>query len=281
MTGNDKGIRGVSAGATYSTPGDGNDYVNNGGKTFTNGAEMVTQTNLGTTPHIATFYAGNNGTWAGAISSTIGCYWYNSYPGRFYKGVIGEMIVYDRVITDVERLQIEAYLRIKWMAASSSIVNFLPAGTSLSLTNNGTLNLGGTIQTFGSVTGSGAITNGNAIVTGAIRPGGDGVIGTLSFAGFEQQAATYYADLSQNVGAPCDAVIISGTGTVSLDGLTVNVSLLASPGAIIKFKVMSTAGTFTGMPTLTGTTTYWKAVIGDSNKSLYLMYSSGTMIMLR
>lgn len=142
----------------------------------------------------------------------------------------------------------------------------------------GTLNLGKNTQTFGSVTGSGSITNGSAIVRDDIRPGGDGVVGTLRFAGFEQQTATYYADLTQNVGAPCDTVIISGTGSVSLDGLTVNINPLALPGAITRFKVMSTLGTFTGAPTLTVATSYWTAFIGDSGKSLYLIYSSGTMI---
>jgi hypothetical protein len=281
QTYNDKGIRAVGGMTTYSTPGDGNDYVQNGGKTFTNGAEMVTAANLGTTPHIASFYAGNNATWVGSISTTIGCYWYNSYPARFYKGVIGEMIVYNRVITDAERLQVEEYLRLKWTDASSTIVNFLPEGASLSLTNNGTLKLGGTTQTFSDVIGSGSVVNGQAIVTGDIRPGGDGVIGTLGFNGFEQQTATYYADLSQNSGAPCDQVVISGTGSVSLDGLTINVNPLAQPTSILKFKVMSTAGTFTGTPTLTGTTLYWSAVIGDSGQSLYLMYSSGTVIMFK
>ncbi len=281
QTYNDKGIRAVGGMTTYSTPGDGNDYVQNGGKTFTNGTEMVTATNLGTTPHIATFYAGNNATWAGAISTTMGCYWYNSHPERFYKGEVGEMIVYNRVITDAERLLIEEYLRLKWMDADSTIVNYLPEGSSLALDNNGTLNLGGTTQTFGDVTGSGAITRGHSIVTGSIRPGGDGVVGTLGFDGFEQQTATYYADLDQDSEAPCDTVTISGTGTVDLDGLTINVNPLAQPTSILKFKVMSTAGTFTGTPTLTGVTTYWTAVIGDSGQSLYLKYSSGTVLMFR
>lgn len=281
QTYNDKGIRCGNGTTHYLTPGDGNDFVNNGGKTFTNGTEMVTAANIGTTPHIASFYAGNNGTWAGSISTTIGCYWYNSYPARFYKGVIGEMIVYNRVITDAERLQVEEYLRLKWMDVNSTIVNFLPDGSSLVLTNNGTLNLGKTTQAFGSVTGSGTITNGQAIVRDDIRPGGDGVIGTLRFAGFEQQTATYYADLTQNNEAPCDQVVISGAGAVDLDGLTVNINPLAIPTSILKFKVMSTAGTFTGAPTLTGTTLYWSAVIGDSGQSLYLMYSSGTVLLFR
>ena len=281
QTGQDKGIRAVGGMTAYQNPGDGNDYVQNGGKTFTNGFEMTTQTNLGTTPHIASFYAGNNGTWAGSISTTIGCYWYSAQPTRFVKAEIGEMIVYNRVITDAERLQIEQYLRLKWTDVNATIVNYLPEGASLSLTNNGTLNLGKTTQTFGSITGSGTITNGYAIVRDDIRPGGDGVIGTLRFAGFEQQTATYYADLSQNIGAPCDQVVISGTGPVSLDGLTVNINPLTLPGAITRFKVMSTLGTFTGAPTLTAATSYWTAVIGDSGKSLYLIYSSGTLILFK
>jgi len=44
---------------------------------------------------------------------------------------------------------------------------------------------------------------------------------------------------------------------------------------------MSTLGTFTGAPTLNAATSYWTAVINDSGKSLYLIYSSGTMIMFR
>jgi len=76
-------------------------------------------------------------------------------------------------------------------------------------------------------------------------------------------------------------VVISGTGSVILDGLLININPLTLPGSITRFKVMSTLGSFTGAPTLTAATSYWTAVVGDSGKSLYLIYSSGTMIMFK
>jgi autotransporter-associated beta strand protein len=283
QTGQDKGIRASANTTQWIIPGDGNDFCNGtGGSAFVNGVQKTANTDVGTTGHILTQYAGASAVWTSSMFTSIGHY-FLSYPLRYYKGEIAELLVYNRTVTDAERMAIENYLNVKWFAEKGIPVtaSALPAGVSLEMVNNGTLDLAGNTQTFGGIMGSGAITNGNAIVTGAIRPGGDGVIGTLRFAGFEQQAATYYADLSQNAVAPCDAVVISGTGSVNLNGLTINISLLAVPGSINKFKVMSTLGTFTGAPGLTGATTYWKAVIGDSSKSLYIIYASGTLISFR
>jgi autotransporter-associated beta strand protein len=283
QTGQDKGIRASSSTTQWIIPGDGNDFCNGaGGSAFVNGVLKTANTEVGTIGHILTQFAGANAVWASSMMTSIGHYLFSS-PLRYYKGEIAEMLVYNRAVTDAERIAIQNYLNAKWLVDRGAPVtaSVLPSGVSLEMVNNGTLDLAGNTQTFASITGSGSITNGNAIVTDELHPGGDGVIGTLRFAGFEQQTVTYYADLSQNMGAPCDVVVISGTGSISLDGLIINVNLLAVPGTITRFKVMSTLGTFTGAPVLTGTTTYWKAVVGDSNQSLYLMYASGTLISFR
>lgn len=283
QTGQDKGIRASANTTQWIIPGDGNDFCfGPGGRAFVNGFEKTGNTDVGTTGHILTQYAGANAVWASSMMTSVGHYFF-SYPLRYFKGEIAELLVYDRYVTDAERAAIETYLNAKWLLDRGAPVtdSALPSGVSLELVNNGTLDLVGNTQTFGSVTGSGTITNGSAVVTDELHPGGDGVIGTLRFAGFEQQTVTYYADLDQNGVAPCDQVVISGTGSVSLTDLTININLLAAPGSITRFKVMSTLGTFTGAPVLTGTTTYWKAVIGDSDKSLYIMYASGTLILLR
>ncbi len=281
-TGNDLGgIRPSGSTTQWSIPGDGNDFCNGtGGRAFVNGVEKFANTEVGTTGHILTQYAGNNAIWSTNIMTSVGHYHYIGQPDRYYKGEIAELLVYNRYVTDVERAAIESYLNAKWFAGEGGPVteDLLPTGVSLELVNNGTLDLDGAEQTFSNVTGSGTITNGYAIVSDDMRPGGTGVIGTLRFAGFEQQTATYYADLAQNSEVPCDQVVISGTGSVSLDGLTININPLTLPGTITRFKVMSTLGTFTGAPTLTVATSYWTAVIGDSGKSLYLIYSSGTRI---
>jgi autotransporter-associated beta strand protein len=281
-TGNDLGgIRPTGSTTQWRIPGDGNDFCNGtGGRAFVNGSEKFANTEVGTTGHLLTQYAGNNAIWSTSILTSVGHYHYIGQPLRYYRGEIAELLVYDRYVTDAERAVIENYLNAKWLLDRGAPVtdSALPSGVSLEMANNGTLDLVGNTQTFTSITGSGTITNGAAIVTDDIRPGGTGVIGTLGFAGFEQQTATYYADLVQNSEAPCDQVVISGTGSVSLDGLTININPLTLPGAITRFKVMSTLGTFTGAPTLIVGTSYWTAVIGDSGKSLYLIYSSGTMI---
>lgn len=64
-------------------------------------------------PQVVTVVSGTIQNFATAIGN-----FYNSadYPTRFYKGEIAEILVYDRELTDVERLSVETFLQKKWVS---------------------------------------------------------------------------------------------------------------------------------------------------------------------
>jgi autotransporter-associated beta strand protein len=65
-----------------------------------------------------------------------------------------EVIFYNRVLTNDERLAVEAYLTAKWFEGMSGGNNILPTTTALSLTASGaTLDLNGVNQTVASIVG--------------------------------------------------------------------------------------------------------------------------------
>ena len=91
-----------------------------------------------------------------------------SYGDRYYDGFIGEVLVYDTVLTTTQRQQVEEYLSNKWLGTDYSLQ--LP---TVAMTGTGTLNLSNT-NTY---TGSTSITGGKVIVTG------NGATGPSSAAG--------------------------------------------------------------------------------------------------
>jgi autotransporter-associated beta strand protein len=65
---------------------------------------------------------------------------------------VAEIVIYNRVLSDAERLATQTYLSNKWFGASSS--DLLPASTLLDLSSDGaTLDLNGVNQTLGSLAG--------------------------------------------------------------------------------------------------------------------------------
>lgn len=84
------------------------------------------------------------------------------------------MLVYDRYVTDAERVASETYLNAKWLDGASGPVtdDLLPTGVSLELLNNGTLDLVGREQTFGNIMGSGTLTTATRYWTAFIGASG-------------------------------------------------------------------------------------------------------------
>lgn len=100
----------------------------------------------------------------------LGNYTYTMAQKRSYKGYIGEVIAYDRVLSEEERWQIEDYLAEKWLGNGLHRVNpeadLLPSTTTLSMENRAVLDLNGISQTLASLSGEGMITNSSdAVVT--------------------------------------------------------------------------------------------------------------------
>jgi autotransporter-associated beta strand protein len=99
-----------------------------------------------------------------APAYAVGDYWSSAtYSSRFYYGWIGELIVYDRVLSDDEKLQVNDYLMKKWSVKEYAVIpsmkNALPETTALTVSGSGILDLAGGIQKVNSLSGDGVITN--------------------------------------------------------------------------------------------------------------------------
>ncbi len=83
--------------------------------------------------------------------------------GRSWRGDIGEILIYDRALTDEERLQVEQYLMRKWLGT-------MPATTAVTLTDaTSRLDINGVSVAIGSLSGgagSQALLNGGVLTVG-------------------------------------------------------------------------------------------------------------------
>lgn len=86
---------------------------------------------------------------------------------------IGEVLLYNRALTEDERLAVEAYLRAKWHVPTTPDAS----GISVALAPGGRLDLGNRRRPLESLTGSGTVTNG-CVSVAALCP-----TGTLTVAG--------------------------------------------------------------------------------------------------
>ena len=87
--------------------------------------------------------------------------------GENSHGSLGEVLVYNAVLSAAERAQVEAYLSQKWFGTSVGIGN-LPTTTAVSFTGAGTLNLNNvnqTIASLASAVGGSQVTLGSATLT--------------------------------------------------------------------------------------------------------------------
>ncbi|MDA3927064.1 MAG: hypothetical protein PF904_20505 [Kiritimatiellae bacterium] len=89
--------------------------------------------------------------------------------GRSYKGNIGEVLAYNRILTEVERQAVENYLSEKWLgrtlhvqaaeAAGKEAERILPATADVRIGKKGTLDLNGKNLIVTALSGSGRIIN--------------------------------------------------------------------------------------------------------------------------
>ena len=115
-TGGDKGIRMDPDNApAWRHPGDGNDFTNGtGGTMYINGAATNTFSSYATS-HILTAFRGASAPTT--YNNTI-LGWY--YGGRVFNGDIAEVITYDRVLNQAERIIVENYLSAKYAITLST-----------------------------------------------------------------------------------------------------------------------------------------------------------------
>ena len=143
---------------------------------------------------------------AGFASLTLA----NISPGSGYRGniQIGEVLVFDTVLSDDERVSVESYLRSKWQAVPGRV----------ELADGAALDLAGGSQTLTSVSGAGTVSNGTLTVTEAFSPDGSG-IGTLNVAGASLNG-TLRVDVRMD--GTCDQLVADGD--LALAGLTLQIA---------------------------------------------------------
>ncbi len=128
-----------------------------------------------------------NGTFAAsqphileAVSSGVGNFtaglgqYFSNAGQRAYNGQIGEVLVYNGVLSAYDQQAVNSYLTNKWLGAGAGLgaSNLLPTSTAVNITGSGAsldLGYGSTTQTIGSlagVTGSTVNLGANTLITG-------------------------------------------------------------------------------------------------------------------
>ncbi len=130
-----------------------------------------------------------------------------------------ETILFDYVVSETQRQQIEAYLNKKWFGIGSGVTNLLPIATSVILANNSMLDLGSTAQTVANLSGTGAVSNGLLTVTGLVQPGGANAIGTLTVPAHTALTGTLLVETSGD--GTCDVLAVQGPINLSEATLSV------------------------------------------------------------
>ncbi len=172
------------------------------------------------------------------------------YDGRAYKGDIGELLAFNRVLTPTEIDAVEAYLNAKWLGVG----HILPANTAVTIDDGARLEVVGVSQSIGSLAGSAGSSvlldnstlvvggnNASTVFAGAIS--GDGGltktgIGTLTLSGSSDytgpttvNAGTLLVTgaLGQSAAAVNNGGTLGGSGTIG-GAVTVNGGGWLSPG---------------------------------------------------
>lgn len=185
-----------------------------------------------------------------------------------------EVIMFDSVISETQRQQVEAYLQKKWFNQGVGVGNLLPATTAVTISGGGTLDISGeNYQTVASLSATDASSTRVTLGTAALTFGDannktfDGVIsgtGSITKAGIGTQVFTGANTYSGPTTIVNGALEIAGTagslgtntGPIINNGtLRVNrTNAVALGNAIIGIGGVSQVGT--GTTTLTGANTY-------------------------
>ncbi|HEX8913990.1 MAG TPA: hypothetical protein VF796_16700, partial [Humisphaera sp.] len=108
----DSGVRRTSAGTAWSHPGNTNDFTNTGAM-YVNGGSGAAD--LGVGPNVWHILSGTTGATPTFAATSIGDYFKSgTNTPRSYNGDVAEVVVYNRVLSDVERQAVEQELGAKY-----------------------------------------------------------------------------------------------------------------------------------------------------------------------
>lgn len=144
-----------------------------GGGHYVNGTAYAYNANAPFMAGQAHVYSSISASLRTSWTNAIGNYWNNnstsSNSNRFYRGEIAEVLVYDRKLTDEERITTETFLAQKWGVTTYS-GTAAPSIGKLILTNSATLNLDGSVLTAAEAElGSATLKQGLLTVSNSVR----------------------------------------------------------------------------------------------------------------
>ncbi len=264
-SGEDKGLR--LGGTSWFYPGNGDDFHNAaaGGIVYLNGVISNSTASVGQT-HLVTSVSGSPWT---NFKPAIGDYWFSpTWPGRYYRGEVAEILVYDRKLTENERQAVEIGLMAKWFPPTGN-GSIIPQSGEVSVAAGALLDLGGGAVTIGSLSGGGLVSNGVLTVTGTVSPEG-----TLRLPGAPSLPGTLVLDVAAN--GTCDRVTVAGTLDVS--GLALVLNLPETRPTVSAYTLVTASGGISGKFESASLARPWMLTYGPT--SIQLSYNSGTMILL-
>ncbi len=196
-----------------------------------------------------------------------------------------EVLLYDRVLTDTERQQVEDYLSWKWFAVGTPAANPLPVTSSITVLPGATVNLNGQSQSLVTLSGGGTVSNGALLISGAVDLT-NGVVQTTSVNG--NLTLTPSAALRVDKSAS-DSDQVAVQGALTIQGAnTVHLETLDS--AMPPFRVtLFTFGTISGAENLSTWTVElppalqnYETRFHEENNQVYVnVFLAGTVIHLK
>jgi len=199
---------------------------------------------------------------------------------------LAEFAIYDRLLTEEERLAVEVYLRNKWFGV-------LPTGyyqngnvSNLSVFAGGVVDVNGQARSVTHLGGNGTLSNGTLVVTGSLAPGAaEGQVGTLTADSLTLgDGVVMRVDLA---GGTCDRVFLNGMLTFGGAG-TIVLSHTGTPteGVVGDYMLFSASAIKTpefaeqwvveGLPPGTG----GKVCVSGTNVILSV-FAQGTLLLMR
>lgn len=196
------------------------------------------------------------------------CLGYRPHTHRTtFRGQIGEVLLFDRLLSERERADVEDYLVNKWTRADGA--DGLFDGAVFDVAAGATLDLGGA-RSGVTVTGSGTLANGTLGAGFIISPAGDDAIGELALNGVTFGAGAEYRLTVLDTAS--DRLLVDG----DLSALTV---VPATAAELTGTSYVIATGAITGKPALSGFPEKFKLL--QQGDDLLLTSIGGTVLMLR
>lgn len=227
---------------------------------------VVTGWRSGGTPSMVSKTLAGNWATAGDTPLQLG-YRFGTTARLNFRGQIGEVLLFDRLLSEAERVDLEDYLVNKWTRKDGDT---LFNDTVFNVATGATLDLNGARGNI-TVIGTGTIANGTPGAGFVISPAGDSAIGELTlsaitFAGGAQYRVTTSGDTTS------DRLLIDG----DLSALTI---VPATNTEITGSSYVIATGATTGKPALSGFPSKFRLI--RQGNDLLLTSASGTLIILR